>query len=175
MLYNCQLTTSIEELRVIWMWALFFCFSFPEVLTFIHSVHMCLFRKRTAPAFHYFLTVVFFETAHSIGLSLFVFCVLPDMKNPVQGIMICHWACLVPCILGFLSEFTDSERQKIPLIIDVLVIIVQLIGSLSLVLIQLFTSVHNATDWKTWISTISLTLISFGLWKNYVDTNSSIG
>lgn len=159
------------------MWALFLCFSVPKVLNFMNSIRTSLFRKRTPPTLAHFLTVSFFETVHTIGLSLFVFCVLPNMKNLVQGLMIFYWACLVPSILGLLSRCSSRNNRKRSLLltIDVLVMLVQLCGPFSLVVFESLTSKGNFTYWKTWMPPIALFLISFGWWENYVFTNSSIG
>lgn len=170
-----KLTNGNGELRIIWMWAIFLSFSIPEVFTFIESFRICLFRKLVMPSLPHFLTIIFFETAHVFGLSFLFLSILPNLKNHIQCIMICHWVCLAPCILSFLSRIKNSSRNIGPLTMDALVVIIQLGGPISLEVVESFTTQSGSPiTWKTWLSPIALFLVSFGWWENYVVPNSSI-
>lgn len=61
---------------------------------------MCYFKSSKKPKFYQFLIIFFTETAHTIGIALLVFYILPDM-DVVKGAMITNCLAFVPGVLGW--------------------------------------------------------------------------
>lgn len=163
---------------MLWFWALFFSFSIPEILTWLYSCRICIFRKWKIPPLSHFLVILFFETSHTLGLSMLILCVLPNMENLVQGAVMCHWVCLVPSIIWLLSESSRSKKgpqRAIHLILNITVVLIQLGGSFSMPIIKMSTNQENETHWTSWLSPLAFSLVSFGWWENYVVKDSQIG
>lgn len=159
------------------MWALLFSFSIPEVFTWLYSCQMCIFKKLTMPAMSHCLTILFFETSHVVGLSLLVYCVLPNV-DPVQGIVSCQWVGFVPSILLLLSEISSDKKgsqRAAQITINIVIVLIQFGGSISVPVIIFLTSKKNEAHWTTWLTPIIFFLVSLGWWKNYVVEHSPIG
>lgn len=132
-----------------------------------------------------------FQTCHVIGLALFVFAVLPTM-NVLKAVMLTNCVCLIPAIfgkfnlkplsfnskysfadiLGMLSRYPDRETRGkwvLQCTIDVIAILFQVSG---LFVWPLFSS-ESVT--RPWLQPLSIFLISFGWWENFVDVNSPFG
>lgn len=88
-----------EEERVAWMWCIVFVFCVPELGVLVRSARMCIFKSWKRPAFSHFLLILIFETAHTIGLGLLVFYILPDL-DVIKGAMLTNCLCFVPAVLG---------------------------------------------------------------------------
>ena len=160
---------SLPE-RVSWIWALFFCFLVPEFFTWFRSFRICLFRRSQSPPLVQFLLVGLFDTLHVIGLALFVYVVLPNLKV-VEGLMLCNCFCLVPGLLNMLSRNRMMTRRYFKLTADVLAIAAQLSGLILWAALGWVTSNWNLA----WALPVSLFLTSIGWWENYCDRTSPVG
>lgn len=85
--------------RVAWMWCLFFAFCVPQLGALFRSTRMCYFKSSKRPPFSHFLLIFLPETAHTIGLALLAFYILPDI-DVVKGAMLTNCLCFMPAVLG---------------------------------------------------------------------------
>ncbi|XP_057376080.1 chitin synthase chs-2-like [Daphnia carinata] len=168
-----------------WMWSLFFSFAVPELFSFLHSLHVCLFRwdywKRRR--FADFMTVFLFETAQAIGMALLFGSVFANL-SVVHGIMITNCFYLVPALFSFLSRQRDEPKRVAKMTMDGFAFFAQLSGCLHLTFIRGTTTLlSNSDDFSfiqrqrmlDWTLPVSLVLISLGWWENYVDKDAPAG
>lgn len=119
---NLNLSLQLPPVeKYLWIWSLIFCFSVPEFGAFIRSVRIAIFKgysgeedpqeeitKKNSVAYkHVVLVTILMETLHVIGLSIFVFGILPYM-DVVKGAMLTNCVCVIP---GFLSECFNLPLQ----------------------------------------------------------------
>jgi hypothetical protein len=74
-------TTSVEEEQVPWIWALYFAFLAPEVMSFLRCLRTCIFKSFKIPPFLHFAFVAAMESAHVIGVAILVFLALPQLDT----------------------------------------------------------------------------------------------
>ena len=111
------------------------------------------------------------ETSHSIGLSLFAFQVLPNMDS-LRGLVLMMGVAFIPSILKLFDRESDHGRHLCTYIADFLAILFQA-SILFLWPIRYF--LDELTPTESWAIPVSLFLISFGHWENYVNKNTSLG
>lgn len=105
-----------ESEQVVWIWSVFFVFLFPECMTFLRSLRMCLFKSPARSNFSDALIVIAFECCHICGVALFVFLVLPN-TDVVKGAMLTNCVAIVPGIFGeckirFVDPISPDFRQE---------------------------------------------------------------
>ncbi|GAB6030579.1 hypothetical protein CHUAL_007440 [Chamberlinius hualienensis] len=160
--YNV-ITNSKEQSQ--WMWSLFLTFVSPQVLIFVDSVRILLFKKFKIPTIKDFFLVSIVEVLHTIGMCLFVFITLPEF-DIIRGAMIMNCVSLLPAILHVTSR---SKTKILAVIVDVLCIFLQLSGFF----LWPFTVPYKVTNAK-WATPVSLFLISIGWSLNYVGDQKNI-
>lgn len=116
------------------------------------------------------LLVLCFQTLHTIGLSLMVYVVFPQL-DAIKAVMLTNAFCLIPGIFKTLSRDYQSnmklEWKLIQYAIDMVAIVFQLSALFVWPLIEPHKSYNNH-----WILPVSAILISFGWWENFVDESS---
>lgn len=158
------------EERVGWVWAILFCFIVPELFTWFRSTRICLFRTWKKPEKLEFLLVALFETIHVVGLAMFVYLVMPNLKV-VEAVMLTNCVCVLPGILNIFSRQEAGRLRPYFLTADILAVLAQFSGLFLWAALSWSTSYHNLV----WILPISLFFVSFGWWENYVDSKSQFG
>lgn len=151
--------------RVAWMWCLFFAFCVPQLGALFRSTRMCYFKSSKRPPFSHFLMIFLPETAHTIGLALLAFYVLPDI-DVVKGAMLTNCLCFIPGVLGLLSRNNKESSRFIKVIMDLVAISAQATGFI------VWPIIENRAD--LWIIPVTILLISFGWWENYISKHSPI-
>lgn len=151
--------------RVVWMWCLMFAFCVPQLGTLFRSARMCFFKSWKVPSFAHFLILFIPETAHTIGIALLVFYVLPDM-DVVKGAMLTNCLCFIPAILGLLSRNNKETQRFIKVIIDLLAIAAQATGFVVWAIVE--QKPH------LWVIPLSIVLTSLGWWENYISRHSPL-
>ncbi|XP_066260725.1 chitin synthase chs-2 isoform X1 [Euwallacea similis] len=151
--------------RVAWMWCLFFAFCVPQLGALFRSTRMCYFKSSKRPPFSHFLLVCLPETAHTIGLALLAFYVLPDI-DVVKGAMLTNCLCFVPGVLGLLSRNNKESSRFIKVIMDLIAISAQATGFI------VWPIIENRAD--LWIIPVTILLISMGWWENYISKHSPL-
>uniref|UniRef100_T1J5I3 chitin synthase n=1 Tax=Strigamia maritima TaxID=126957 RepID=T1J5I3_STRMM len=159
--YDSRIT---DPERVAWIWSVAFCFLIPEFFTFFRSARICVFKSYLKPKFLHLFTVALFETLHTVGISVLVFVVLPQMDS-VKGAMITNCTCLVPAIFALFSRHSEEGKRPAKMFIDA----VAIIGQFSGLVIWPYV-LNNRT--LSWSIPLSLFLVGFGWWENYVDVRS---
>ncbi|CAG9769089.1 unnamed protein product [Ceutorhynchus assimilis] len=149
--------------RVAWMWCLFFAFCVPQLGALFRSTRMCYFKSSKRPPFSHFLMIFVPETAHTIGLALLFFYVLPDL-DVVKGAMLTNCLCFVPAVLGLLSRNNKESSRFIKVIMDLIAISAQATGFV--------WPIIERTD--LWIIPVTIFLISLGWWENYISKHSPL-
>ncbi|KAL1514128.1 hypothetical protein ABEB36_003439 [Hypothenemus hampei] len=151
--------------RVAWMWCLFFAFCVPQLGALFRSTRMCYFKSSKRPPFSHFLMMALPETAHTIGLALLIFHILPDI-DVVKGAMLTNCLCFIPGVLGLLSRNNTETSRFLKVIMDLIAISAQATGFI------IWPIIENRAD--LWIIPITIFLISFGWWENYVSKHSPL-
>lgn len=105
------------------------------------------------------------ETAHTIGIALLVFYILPDM-DVIKGAMLTNCLCFVPAVLGLLSRNNKESGRFIKVIVDLIAIAAQATGFV------VWPIVERKPD--LWIIPIAIFLTSLGWWENYISRHSPI-
>lgn len=147
------------------MWCILFAFCIPQVGTLMRSARMCFFKSSKRPTFGHFLMVFIPETAHTIGIALLVFYILPDM-DVIKGAMLTNCLCFVPAVLGLLSRNNKESGRFIKVIVDLIAIAAQATGFV------VWPIVERKPD--LWIIPIAIFLTSLGWWENYISRHSPI-
>ncbi|KAB0798176.1 hypothetical protein PPYR_09169 [Photinus pyralis] len=151
--------------RVAWMWCLLFAFWVPEMGALFRSVRMCFFKSWRKPHFAHFLIVFLAETAHTIGIALLVFIILPDL-DVIKGAMLTNCLCFVPGVLGLLSRNSKESKCFLKVIIDLLAIAAQATGFVIWLIVEKKPNL--------WLTPLTILLVSLGWWENYICANSPI-
>lgn len=179
--YQTQFNLDDPE-RISWIWALFFVLITPEVFTLFRSARMCIFKSYRRPSKATFLTVIFFETMHTIGIVMIVYVVLPAL-DVVRGVMLTSCICFIPGAFGILSRNrkTDHRQWGLKLMADILALLAQF----SALIIWPWkhyqdtynplanAKVRNQHELETLLIPVAIFLASFGWWENYVNPKSS--
>nr|USH46112.1 chitin synthase chs-2 [Androctonus crassicauda] len=159
-------TVSIPDReKTAWIWCLFFVLIVPELFTLFRSSRICVFKSFKRPKFPVFLMVFTMETLHTVGLSLLVFVVLPNL-DVIKAAMLTNCVCFVPGVLALLSRNSEEEKRFLKVIVDILSILAQATGFFVWPLVE--RSSHS------WAVPLSIFLVSFRWWENYVDKRSPI-
>ncbi|KAI9554330.1 hypothetical protein GHT06_019602 [Daphnia sinensis] len=168
-----------------WMWSLFFSFAVPELLSFLQSLHVCLFHQGCwkRPRLADFMTVFLFETAQAIGMALLFGFVFTGL-SVVHCVIITNCLYLIPALFKFLSRKPDEPKRVVKMTMDGFAFLAQLSGCLHWTFIRDTTALlSNSYDSSfiqrqrlmDWILPVSLVLISLGWWENYVDKDAPVG
>lgn len=179
--YQIQYNLDDPE-RICWIWALLFVLITPEIFTLFRSARMCIFKSYRRPTKTTFLTVIFFETLHTIGIVMLVYVSLPSL-DVVRGVMLTSCICFIPGAFGILSRNrkTDHRQWGLKLIADILALLAQF----SALIIWPWKhyqdtynplasgKIKNQHELETLLIPISIVLTSFGWWENYVNSKSS--
>ncbi|KAF5283180.1 hypothetical protein FQR65_LT02692 [Abscondita terminalis] len=164
---NKEYTVQLPKLeRTAWMWIIIFTYFVPEIMTFLRSLRICLFKNWKSPQLSEMLSIMLMESLAAIGNALLVFCILPDL-DVVKGVMLTNAVCFVPSVVGFLSRSGPKENDNmLNLALDILSMLAQ---ATSLVV---WPMIENKPS--LWLIPISLLFISCGWWENYVSEQSPI-
>jgi len=181
--YQTQFNLDDPE-RISWIWALFFVLITPELFTLFRSARMCIFKSVRRPTKRIFMTVILFETLHTIGIVVLVYVALPSL-DAVRGVILTHCICFIPGFFGILSRNrkTDHTKWGWKILADILALLAQA----SAFFIwpwkhyqdnhNPFASakVQNQHELERILIPVSIFLASFGWWENYVNLRSRFG
>lgn len=179
--YQAQFNLDDPE-RISWIWALFFVLITPEIFTLFRSARMCIFKSYRKPSKKTFLTVILFETFHTIGIVILVYVALPAL-DVVRGVMLTSCICFIPGVFGMLSRNrrTDHRQWGLKILADILALLAQISAFFIWPLkhsqdnYNQFASnkVRNQNELEQLLIPVSIFLASFGWWENYVNSKSS--
>ncbi|KAG8237767.1 hypothetical protein J437_LFUL017831 [Ladona fulva] len=99
-----------EEERIAWTWSLLIAIAAPELGAFIRSFRICIFKFWKKPPFWDFMVVAIMETFHAIGVSLLIFCILPNL-DVLRGAMLTNCVCFIPGVLKLLCRNEDNQEE----------------------------------------------------------------
>ena len=148
---------------------LFITFMLPEVMTFIRSARICVFKSAKRCSGSDFCVVLLFESMHIVGLALLVFIVFPDL-DVVKGAMMTNCMALLPGIFSLCSRHSRESRRGLKMILDLGAILCQLTGFVIWPLVE-----HWRGNDKLWVIPLAIFCVSAGWWENYVDRRAPIG
>ncbi|XP_033113952.1 chitin synthase chs-2-like isoform X2 [Anneissia japonica] len=139
----------------------------PEILTFIHNTIKSVFGILKAPSLPLFFKVCIIETLHCIGLTLFVFRVLPYTSIELAiGLM--GGVCIIPGLMKtFFNDDYDSHRA-FKILKKLFTFLVTIIFQLAPLIAIPWTPGYTGTKWEL---PLSMFLISFRWWETYVTCN----
>lgn len=102
------------------------CICSPYLFTFFDSIFKSLFGNKPWPTLKILFLVLIFETAHSFGICIFVFRVLPKL-DVARAILMMNAVCTVPGLLKLLLSKTHVSIAKrfIIVIIDFAAVLMQ--------------------------------------------------
>jgi hypothetical protein len=108
------------------VWMLIVTICAPYLFTFFDSIFKSLFGNKPWPTLRILFLVLVVETAHSFGISIFVFRVLPKL-DVARAILMMNAVCTVPGILKlFLSKTNVSPfKRLIIFIMDLCAVLMQ--------------------------------------------------
>jgi len=161
--YQAEISTPEQ---IAWIWCLCFAYFVPELGTLFRSARICIFKSARRSSFTDFFVVWIFESMHVIGLSLFVFIVLPEL-DVVKGAMITNCVAFIPAVLGLLSRNSKESRRFLKIIMDIIAICGQTTGFFIWPIVE-----YGRGNTKTWTVPVAIFLISAGWWENFVDRRS---
>ncbi|KAH7637874.1 Chitin synthase 2 [Dermatophagoides farinae] len=105
--------------RIAWVWSLYFAAISPYFFAFGRSVRITYFKKFKFPKIQTMLTVFVAETLHCIGLSIFLFILLPEM-DVIRGAMIMNSVCFLPSVIRLLVDPPPPPKQlDLPFSLDI--------------------------------------------------------
>lgn len=120
--------TSPPPYKERWIWMILTTLCSPYLFTLFDSILKALFSSKPWPTFKILLLTLIIETAHSFGVSIFVFRVLPKL-DVARAILLMNAVCTVPCLLKlFLSKTqrgVSPFKRLIIFIMDVLALLMQ--------------------------------------------------
>ncbi|XP_060081250.1 uncharacterized protein LOC132560604 [Ylistrum balloti] len=150
----------------------------PYIRLFLTSVWTSLFGNVPFPSKKNVVIVLISEGLHSVGLSLLIFRVLPEI-DVVRSILLLSCACITPSILKpFCSSTKDSNTQRkskagemFTFVFDILAALIQISVIPVIVLTDYYiNNAHFAeNDWKIVEMGFALILCSLPYWENFVD------
>nr|QCI31493.1 chitin synthase [Grandidierella japonica] len=160
-------TLPVAE-NVAWAWMIFFAYLIPEAGSWFRSTRMCIFKKWQRAPFTDVIVVIFFEMLHTVGVSLLIYAVLPDL-DVIKGAMLTNCVCFIPGVFGMLSREKKESSLYGKLLVDCLALICQVTGFLTWPILAM----SKGESIQIWIIPFAVFLTSFGWWENYVDNKSS--
>uniref|UniRef100_A0A915I1C2 Chitin synthase chs-1/2 N-terminal putative transporter domain-containing protein n=1 Tax=Romanomermis culicivorax TaxID=13658 RepID=A0A915I1C2_ROMCU len=164
-------TVTVEKKHTVkWIWALFLCLAAPDLLCLIRSLHRVFSWRIRTPVINQLLTILFFETWHSIGISILAFKIFPD-ADALQATMLTNCLCLVPCCLTLLSR-KPSKAAFVLVVFDLASIAAQ---STCLWADSLSESTDSsqAPNFKSqWSTPVAILACSCVWWENFLKTDS---
>ncbi|KAF8793908.1 Chitin synthase chs-2 like protein [Argiope bruennichi] len=168
-----------KEERYSWMWCLLFVFFVPEILTFIRSARLCIFKKYQKPKLSSFILVFVVETLHIVGLTIMVFVVFPQI-NSIVALALTNAVCIVPSFLNVYASWNSQNTVQAWMnnILCLFVIVGQIIIVIwasmyghEAISHEFDTNSHSATILMS-CATVAAILISCAWWENFVNINS---
>ncbi|KAL1490875.1 hypothetical protein ABEB36_011558 [Hypothenemus hampei] len=155
--------------RATWFWLITFAYFIPELGTFIRSIRIMIFKKVQFPRLSEFLGLLLTESLPAIGSSLLIFIILPEI-DVVKGAMLTNGMSVIPALVLIVMNFINNENKNIFTLENMLDII------------ALFAQVSAFVAWPLlpdigpilWLIPVSLILISFGWWENFLSETSSV-
>lgn len=162
-----QYIFSMPEVeRTTWIWLVMLAYFVPEAGTFIRSVRIMLFKSWKYPLFSDFLSILITESLPAIGSSLLVFNILPEM-DVIKGAMLTNAMCFVPGIFLIVKNLRSWKKGYFyRTALDVFAVAAQTTAFVAWPLVE-----DKAV---LWLIPLSVVLISFGWWENFLPENSPI-
>ncbi|XP_013390586.1 uncharacterized protein LOC106158988 isoform X2 [Lingula anatina] len=160
-----------DELAVKWIWALFAVLCLPYLLTFVKCLWKILFKQTEWPTMKVAILVTSVETAHTCGLCLLTFLILPYF-DVVQSLMVLNGVAFLPALLQLVIRPAKEKLRPVKITFDVLATLAQISA---LVVWPVAAGVDNmqvvfrgTPGYVLWLTPLALLLISFSWWENYV-------
>ena len=94
-------------LQVVWIWCIFISFAVPEFATLIFKSKDVIFKSVKRCSMKDFVVMLSFEMFSVIGLALFVFIALPELKV-MNGIMLKNCFAVIPGMFKMQDLYTLS-------------------------------------------------------------------
>ncbi|KAF2352209.1 Nucleotide-diphospho-sugar transferase, partial [Trinorchestia longiramus] len=170
-------TIPVAE-NVAWAWMIFFAYIIPELGSWFRSTRMCIFKgyiakfmSLTHSRYSDMAIVAVFETMHTLGTSLMIFAVLPDL-DVIKGAMLTNCVAFLPGLFGMLSRDKKESKLFWKILVDILALICQVSGFFVWPILEMQKEGANLTH--IWTIPFAVFLTSFGWWENYVDNKSKI-
>jgi len=112
-----------------WIWMLLSSICIPYLFTFFDSILKALFSSKPWPSLKILLLTICVETAHSFGVCIFVFRLLPKL-DVARAILLMNAVCTMPCCLKlFLSKsprVISAFKRLIIFFLDAFALVMQL-------------------------------------------------
>ena len=171
---ECLTSRGVE--RSVWIWCLFFAYSFPNLGAFVRSLRIWLFKKQEFPRMQTFLMVLTMESLHALGMAMLLFLVLPELDS-LRAMALTAGIGVVPCIFNMISRrdrsIEENEEGKygfswVYFVLDC----AALVGQLSALLV--WPIIQGSDDGKVpahpypWAIPLSLLLVTCPYWETYV-------
>jgi len=108
--YSPSIKEATEVEQVAWIWCLFFAYAAPEVLSFLRSTRIILFKHWARPPFLDFAFVLAMEAASAAGTAILFFLALPQLTS-THGLALTTCLGVVPALLITLSRMPSSMTK----------------------------------------------------------------
>ncbi|XP_014666185.1 PREDICTED: uncharacterized protein LOC106808121 isoform X2 [Priapulus caudatus] len=150
----------------IWYWMIWVAVSVPHLFAFYRCGMIVAFRRTKWPSRTAFFVALLMETAHTCGISLMVFKMLPRLGAHV-GVLLTAAVALLPAILLFIFRICalPGLRSAAMLVGDLLALLMQ---ASVFAWLALYTADPETICWVV----VSVALVSVGLWEVFVNENA---
>ncbi|XP_033728979.1 chitin synthase chs-2-like [Pecten maximus] len=161
-------------MNVTWIWAFNMVLSAPYFFTFCKYLWRLCFKKTGKLQWRPFLASMVTETLHTIGLSFFVFLVLPSFE-PIAACLLCMNIALIPGILKIfypartVKKVEPSKSVRFARLMNFIACVLQ-IASLAFWILYVYNDpIKPSGDLYLIIAmVVSPIFISVNYWENYV-------
>ncbi|KAH3803412.1 chitin synthase chs-2-like isoform X2 [Dreissena polymorpha] len=131
---NGHFRYQTTETSIWYIWSLVLILLAPYVFTIISCLWRITFKKKRPIEIKPLFLMLVTETVHSVGLSLFLFGLLPNL-DPVSGSAFCLSTALIPAILNLVypeSSQSESDNSKWKLVRRVVSLVAMVTSVLSI-------------------------------------------
>ncbi|XP_033728584.1 chitin synthase chs-2-like isoform X2 [Pecten maximus] len=160
-----------QHVEVRWIWALFIVVCTPYMFTCVKSLWRVCFKKTRHTRFRVLALVLVIETFHSLGISIFVFYLLPTL-DPVRGLLLTFGVAFLPSLLKIFDNKSEAGKPVYLLIADFVAMVFQ---ASVLILWPAVNLTRGENLNESWSILVSLFLISLGWWENYINKFTHLG
>ncbi|KAJ6216762.1 hypothetical protein RDWZM_007919 [Blomia tropicalis] len=158
--------------RIAWIWSLFIILIVPELMTLFRSARICVFKSYRIPSKSTFLTIFIMETIHTVGLSIFIFLILPSL-DVVKGAMLTNCLCFLPSLFAIFSRHSEETQRFFKTLLDIVSMLVQAAAFFIWPLV--IREERYPPNYNVFLIPIVCLMISVGWWENYIDRSSAFG
>ncbi|XP_041374240.1 chitin synthase chs-2-like [Gigantopelta aegis] len=160
-----------QNVEIRWVWALFFVVITPYMFNLCKCLWRSCFKRTRTPTWDVVIIAAIPETLHSVGLSIFAFLVLPSIDS-VRGLVLMLGAAFIPSVMKLFDTGSEKRRKLHILVLDILAMVGQ---SSALFAWTLVNTRQGRYYGEAWSIPVSLFLISFSWWENFVNKFGVLG